>query len=482
MPLLDWLDRCALPEEARLADLGYARTIARRVRGGPARRRHDHRTGVRRALRRRPSTRCSRPPPTPGSGSPAGWSSATGSSATTCITIPQRAYDEGRGSRQAWHGVGRTRYAVIPRFSLSCTDELLDACAALHRDVDGSWFTTHINENPAEIVAVGELFRLRATSRATTGTGSSAGGASRPQRASHARRARRAGRPPARASRTARPATPRWAAGCSRCDRTWRHGVPSRSASDVGAGTGFSLFKEGLQAYFIQQLLGADGVPADPAHLLYLATAAGAAALGLGRPDRRFRARASSSTRCGCARDRGGDPRRRAAARRRGRGRAGQGLRLGHAVRRAAASGSTASRPATSASRPGRRGLTIGLSVMRNSRCYCKPFQCIMLAEGPWPLRPRQAPSSRSPSRRAVAGSRLRDPRDDGRRRRRDRAVPAPAEAELPLATIHRLVRTLVDLGYVRQEPSRQYSLGPRLMRLADVQHQAHRAPGPART
>jgi IclR family transcriptional regulator, acetate operon repressor len=41
--------------------------------------------------------------------------------------------------------------------------------------------------------------------------------------------------------------------------------------------------------------------------------------------------------------------------------------------------------------------------------------------------------------------------------------------ANLPLATIHRLVRTLVDLGYVRQEPSRQYSLGPRLMRLADT-------------
>jgi IclR family acetate operon transcriptional repressor len=40
---------------------------------------------------------------------------------------------------------------------------------------------------------------------------------------------------------------------------------------------------------------------------------------------------------------------------------------------------------------------------------------------------------------------------------------------DLPLATIHRLVRTLVDLGYVRQEPSREYSLGPRLMRLADI-------------
>jgi IclR family acetate operon transcriptional repressor len=43
------------------------------------------------------------------------------------------------------------------------------------------------------------------------------------------------------------------------------------------------------------------------------------------------------------------------------------------------------------------------------------------------------------------------------------------AELELPLPTIHRLVRTLVDLGYLRQEPSRQYVLGPRLIRLGEV-------------
>ena len=42
------------------------------------------------------------------------------------------------------------------------------------------------------------------------------------------------------------------------------------------------------------------------------------------------------------------------------------------------------------------------------------------------------------------------------------------AESGLPLPTIHRLVRTLVDLGYVRQEPSRQYALGPRILLLAE--------------
>jgi IclR family acetate operon transcriptional repressor len=41
-------------------------------------------------------------------------------------------------------------------------------------------------------------------------------------------------------------------------------------------------------------------------------------------------------------------------------------------------------------------------------------------------------------------------------------------QSGLALPTIHRLVRTLVDLGYVRQEPSRQYALGPRLIRLGE--------------
>lgn len=38
----------------------------------------------------------------------------------------------------------------------------------------------------------------------------------------------------------------------------------------------------------------------------------------------------------------------------------------------------------------------------------------------------------------------------------------------LPLPTIHRLIRTLVSLGYVRQDPSREYALGPRLIRLGE--------------
>lgn len=39
----------------------------------------------------------------------------------------------------------------------------------------------------------------------------------------------------------------------------------------------------------------------------------------------------------------------------------------------------------------------------------------------------------------------------------------------LPLPTIHRLVRTLVDRGYMRQLPNRRYALGSRLIPLGEV-------------
>jgi IclR family transcriptional regulator, acetate operon repressor len=42
------------------------------------------------------------------------------------------------------------------------------------------------------------------------------------------------------------------------------------------------------------------------------------------------------------------------------------------------------------------------------------------------------------------------------------------ASSGLPLPTIHRLMRTLVDCGYVRQQPNRRYALGPRLIRLGE--------------
>ena len=61
-------------------------------------------------------------------------------------------------ARQAewWHGVsgGRIRYAVAPRFVLSCTDDLLKEAYSLTRSFPGMLFHTHAAESAREMKVV----------------------------------------------------------------------------------------------------------------------------------------------------------------------------------------------------------------------------------------------------------------------------------------------------------------------------------------
>lgn len=49
------------------------------------------------------------------------------------------------------------------------------------------------------------------------------------------------------------------------------------------------------------------------------------------------------------------------------------------------------------------------------------------------------------------------------------RLVELETATGLPLPTVHRLLRSLVHNGYVRQDPARRYTLGPRLIRLGET-------------
>lgn len=280
MPLLDWLDRCALPEEARMADLPYAVGVAADfVRGlvsagtttalvfgahyGPA---VDalfteaSRVGLRVTSGLVVGDRLLRP---------------------ELHTTPDRAYADSLALAARWHGVGRNRYAVTPRFSLSSSDELLAACGAVVADVPDVMVTSHVNENLREIAEVGALF----------------GGASYVD--TYARHGLVG--PSTVLAHNVHPTDPELAllgdrgAAVAHCPtsnaalgsglfplaRHRQHGVQVALGSDVGAGTGFSLLKEGLQACFAQQLLGELGHQLTAAHLLHLATTAGASALGM---------------------------------------------------------------------------------------------------------------------------------------------------------------------------------------------------------
>ncbi len=281
MPLLDWLEGCALPEEARLADPAYAGELARAFVGALAHAgtttalvfgaHYLDATEMLFAEADRVGLRIT-----------SGLVVSDRELRADLLTTPTRAYDESLILAKRWHGVRRSRYAVIPRFSLSCTPELLDACAALLTDLPGSMFTSHVNENPAEVARVRQLD---------------------PEASSYVDSYARHGLlgPEAILAHDVHPTADELsvlaAAGsaiahCPTSNLTLGSGLfPLRAhldagvrvalGSDVGAGTGLCLFKEGLQAFFVQQALGADGVRLTPAHLVHLATTAGAAALGL---------------------------------------------------------------------------------------------------------------------------------------------------------------------------------------------------------
>ena len=57
-----------------------------------------------------------------------------------------------------WHGTGRQRYAVTPRFAITSTDEQLAELGALLKEFPTVLMQTHLAENHNEIAAVKRLF------------------------------------------------------------------------------------------------------------------------------------------------------------------------------------------------------------------------------------------------------------------------------------------------------------------------------------
>ena len=282
MPLLEWLERCALPEEQHLASPDYAATIAGEfvasliaagtttslVFGSHFAPAVDALFGEaeRYGLRVTSGLVVSdRVLPAP------------------LLTTPERAYDDAVGLATRWHGRGRLRYAVTPRFALSASDPVLAACAAVLADVEGALFTSHVNENPAEVATVAGLFPDRAHYVGAYDHHGLLGPLSVLAHDVHPTDPELAVLG-ARGSSVAYCPTSNAALGSGSFPlrRHLAAGVRVALGSDVGAGTGFSIFKEGLQAYFLQHLLGEQGMRLGAAHLLHLSTSAGAAALGLG--------------------------------------------------------------------------------------------------------------------------------------------------------------------------------------------------------
>ena len=74
-------------------------------------------------------------------------------------TILERSVAESARLIERWHGAAgdRLRYAVTPRFAVSCTAELLRESAALAAST-GAYWQTHVSEDKGEIAEVARLF------------------------------------------------------------------------------------------------------------------------------------------------------------------------------------------------------------------------------------------------------------------------------------------------------------------------------------
>ena len=277
MPLLEWLERCALPEESRLADPAYADAVATDFLDGliaagttSALVFGAHFAPAMDALFAGAQRR--------GLNVTSGLVLSDRILRPDLLTTVERAHADSSALIERWHGRDRLRYAVTPRFSLSTTPAILEVCRELLGP--GLAFTTHINENTAEVAEVAGLFPGSAHYLDTYDRHGLVTDRSVFAHNVHA----------TDAELDVMAAAGAWAAHCPTSNaalgsglfplrRHVERGVGVALGSDVGGGTGLFMGKEGLQAYFLQQLLGTDGLPLSPVHLLYLATRAGARAL-----------------------------------------------------------------------------------------------------------------------------------------------------------------------------------------------------------
>ncbi len=71
---------------------------------------------------------------------------------------PQSSYDDTKALIEAWHGTGRALYAITPRFAITSTPEQMEMAGALAAEHPDCHIQTHLSENHEEIAFTAELY------------------------------------------------------------------------------------------------------------------------------------------------------------------------------------------------------------------------------------------------------------------------------------------------------------------------------------
>lgn len=286
--LLDWLDAVALPEEARMADRGYAAETARLFVHALA----SH--GTTTAL----VFGAHFPDATAElfeAAAASGLRVASGMVLSDRLLRPELhmsaepAYRDSTMLIERYHKRGRLSYAVTPRFAYSTTESMLEVCQQLMADHPDVLLQTHINENRTEIGELARLFPWAADYLAIYERYRLSGARSVMAHNVHATssqidRLADAGTAVAHCPGS----NAALGSGVFPLRRHIDAGVTCALGTDVGGGLGFGMLKEGLHAYLTQRL-APDPKALNAARLLYMSTRAGAEALGLEREIGDFR-------------------------------------------------------------------------------------------------------------------------------------------------------------------------------------------------
>jgi guanine deaminase len=286
--LLDWLEHCALPEEARMADYSHACRVARWFVQSLAA--HGTTTASVFGAHFAPATAALfEAADASGLRIAAGQVLSDRRLAPTLHQTPERAYRESCSLIERFHQRGRLLYSVTPRFALSTSEAMLEVCQTLLQEHDGLLLQTHLNENLEEIGQVARMFPWAADYLAVYERFDLSGSHSVMAHNVHPTDSE-LDRLSASGATVAHCPSSNAALGSGLFSfkRHSKAGVRCALGTDVGGGTGFGMLKEGLQAYLLQRL-APDGMLLDAGHLLYLATLAGAEALSLGEETGDFR-------------------------------------------------------------------------------------------------------------------------------------------------------------------------------------------------
>ena len=178
-----------------------------------------------------------------------------------------------------WHGTGRQRYAVTPRFAITSTDEQLAEAGALLKEFPTVLMQTHLDENKNEIATVKRLFPNEPSYTAVYARFGLLGSRSLLGHCIHLGDDEVALLRDTQSVAVFCPTSNLFiGSGLFNHKRLMEAGVRIALATDVGGGTSYSMLRTAAEAYKVMQLQG-QNLPALAA--FDLMTRANAAALGL---------------------------------------------------------------------------------------------------------------------------------------------------------------------------------------------------------